>query len=71
MGRRRWGELKEKKTNVVDKVPKPKTDSTTGLHWVGYCVEGYSYDVCVAKRKEPNKTPMHNSKRVPSKTSKL
>ena len=56
---------KKEKTNVAVKVPKPKADSTTCLHWMGYCVKGCDCDVCVAKRKEPNKTAMHNSKRVP------
>ena len=58
---------KKKTTNVVVKVPKPKPDSRTDLHWPGYCVEGC--DVCVAKREEPSKTTMLNLKRVSKKPS--
>ena len=60
---------KKKNTNVVVKVPKPKPDSRTGLHWPGYCVAGCGCDVCVAKREEPSKTAMHNTKRVSNKPS--
>jgi hypothetical protein len=49
--------------------PKPQADSRTGLGWVGFCVEGCGCDVCVAKRAEPSKTEMHNSKRVSKKPS--
>ena len=50
-------------------VPKPKADSTTGFTWVGYCIEGCVCAICVAKRAEPSKTEMHNSKRVSNKPS--
>ena len=60
---------KKKTTNVVVKMPKPKPDSRTGLHWPGYCVEGCGCDVCVAKREEPSKTAMLNLKRVSKKPS--
>ena len=59
----------KKKTNVIVKVPKPKSDSTTGIHWVGYCVGCCGCDVSVAKREEPSETAMHNAKRVPKKPS--
>ena len=49
--------------------PKPKADSTTGLTWVGYCIEGCVCATCVAKRAEPSKTEMHNSKRVSKEPS--
>ena len=68
------GANKKKKTNVVVKhVPKPKADSTTGLHWVGYCVEGCGCAICVEKRGEPSKTAMHDCKHahVPKKPSIL
>ena len=45
--------------------PKPQADST----WVGYCIEGCVCATCVAKRAEPSKTEMHNSKRVSKKPS--
>ena len=60
---------KKKSTNVVIKVPKPKPDASTGLHWPGYCVEGCDCHVCVAKREEPSKTAMLNLKRVSKKPS--
>ena len=64
------GDAKKKKnTNVVVNVPKLKPDSRTGLHWLGYCVEGCGCDVCVAKREEPSKTAMLNIKRVSKKPS--
>jgi hypothetical protein len=69
---------KEKKTTskiVVKHKPKdkdkPKADSTTGLKWKGYCVEGCGCGVCVKKRKEPSKTQPHNVKRVSKKPSPL
>ena len=49
--------------------PKPQADSTTGLKWVGFCIEGCLCATCVAKRAEPSKTEMHNSKRVSKKPS--
>ena len=49
--------------------PKPKADSTTGFKWVGYCIEGCVCATCVAKRAEPSKTEMLDSKRVPKKPS--
>ena len=49
--------------------PKPQADSTTGLTWVGFCIEGCVCATCVAKRAEPSKTEMHNSKRVSKKPS--
>jgi hypothetical protein len=49
--------------------PKPKADSTTGLKWVGYCIEGCVCATCVAKRAEPSKTAMLDSKRVSKKPS--
>ena len=61
---------KKEETNtkiLVNHGPKPKSDSTTGFKWVGYCVEGCVCAACVAKRKEPSKTEMHNSKRVSKK----
>jgi hypothetical protein len=60
---------KKKESNVVVKVAKLKPDSRTGLHWPGYCVAGCGCDVCVAKREEPSKTAMHNTKRVSNKPS--
>jgi hypothetical protein len=69
---------KEKKTTnkiVAKHKPKPKdkpkADSTTGLQWPGYCVEGCGCAVCVAKRKEPSKTQPHDVKRVPKRPSPL
>ena len=59
----------KKKKNVGVKLAKPKADSRTSLHLVGYCVEGCGCDVGVAKREEPSKTAMHNLKRVPKKPS--
>jgi hypothetical protein len=51
---------------------KPKADSTTGLKWKGYCMEGCSCAVCVKKREEPSKTEMLDpSKRVPKKPHPL
>jgi hypothetical protein len=67
---------KEKKTSnkIVVKYndkpkDKPKADSTTGLKWKGYCVEGCGCAVCVEKREEPSKTAMLNMKRVSKKPS--
>ena len=61
----------EKKKIVLKLGPKPKpqADSTTGLKWVGFCIEGCLCATCVAKRAEPSKTEMHNSKRVSKKPS--
>ena len=61
----------EKKKIVLKLGPKPKpqADSTTGLGWVGFCIEGCLCATCVAKRAEPSKTEMHNSKRVSKKPS--
>ena len=75
------GKKETKKTNTVvvkhkpkgndkDK-DKPKADSTTGLQWPGYCVVGCGCSVCVAKRKEPSKTQVHDVKRVSKKPSPL
>jgi hypothetical protein len=51
---------------------KPKADSTTGLKWKGYCVEGCGCAKCVEKREEPSKTEMLDpSKRVSKKPSPL
>ena len=68
---------KEKKTSnkIVVKYndkpkDKPKADSTTGLKWKGYCVEGCGCAKCVEKREEPSKTEMLDpSKRVSKKPS--
>ena len=51
---------------------KPKADSTTGLKWKGYCLEGCGCAACVAKREDPSKTEMLDpSKRVSKKPSPL
>ena len=69
------GNTKKKTGNTIvvkhKPTPKPKADSTTGLSWVGYCVEGCSCTICAEKRLEPSKTQVHDSKRVSKKPSTL